>query len=315
MNRKAIIFGIKGHKLSLQEKALFKKAKPWGIILFSRNIVSFVQLKNLTESIKNFFSDKKFPILIDQEGGNVSRLSKIVKLTFFSQKFLGQLFYKDKKLFYSFYKIHVNKICNLLKELNININTVPVLDVERKRFSNIIGNRSFSKKSKVVLHLGSLCTNLYKKNKIGSVIKHIPGLGLSFCDSHHETPIIKLSKKKLIEKDFVPFKSSKSFFAMTAHAIFSKYDSLNTATHSKMIIKNVIRKHMKFKGLIMSDDICMKSLKHSLEENALMSLKSGCNLVLHCNGNIAEMSRLIKIIPKIDKFTQKKTSQFYKFLG
>ena len=315
MNRKAVIFGIKSHKLLLQEKVLFKKAKPWGIILFSRNILSFVQLKNLTQSIKNFFNDKKFPILIDQEGGSVSRLSKIVKLTFFSQKFLGQLFYKDKKLFYNFYKIHVNEICNLLKELNININTVPVLDIERKRFSNIIGNRSFSEKSKVVTHLGSLCTNLYKKNKIGSIIKHIPGLGLSFCDSHYETPIINLSKKNLIEKDFAPFKSSKSLFAMTAHAIFSKYDSINTATHSKIIIKNVIRKHMKFKGLIMSDDICMKSLKYNLEKNALMSLKSGCNLVLHCNGNIAEMSRLIKVIPNIDKFTQKKTSQFYNYLG
>ena len=102
---------------------------------------------------------------------------------------------------------------------------------------------------------------------------------------------------------------------MTGHAIYSKYDSQNTATHSKTIIKEVIRRHMNFKGILMSDDISMKSLKYSLEYNALKALNSGCNLVLHCNGNIREMTKLIKVIPNIDKFTQKKTSQFYKFLG
>ena len=101
---------------------------------------------------------------------------------------------------------------------------------------------------------------------------------------------------------------------MTAHAIYSKYDSHNTATHSKIIIKKVIRSYMNFKGILMSDDISMKSLKYSVEENALKALHAGCNLVLHCNGNIREMSKLTKVIPKIDKFTQKKTSQFYKFL-
>ena len=101
---------------------------------------------------------------------------------------------------------------------------------------------------------------------------------------------------------------------MTAHAIYSNYDSNNTATHSKIIIKKIIRNYMNFKGILMSDDISMKSLKYSLEENALKALQAGCNLVLHCNGNIREMSNLIKVIPRIDKFTQKKTSQFYKFL-
>ena len=101
---------------------------------------------------------------------------------------------------------------------------------------------------------------------------------------------------------------------MTAHILYEKYDKFNVATHSKEIIKLIIRKHMSYKGLIISDDISMKSLKLGLENNALKALQAGCNLVLHCNGNIKEMSRLAKVIPKIDNFTQKKTTQFYKFL-
>ena len=165
------------------------------------------------------------------------------------------------------------------------------------------------------LKLGKLCIDFYKKGKIATVIKHIPGHGSSKSDSHFHTPIIKTNKKELIRKDFIPFNSSKSLFAMTAHAVYKVYDSNNTATHSKIIISDVIRNRIKYKGLLISDDISMKSLKYRIEENALKALYAGCNLILHCNGNIKEMYKLSKVIPKIDKFTQKKTSHFYKFLG
>jgi len=315
MNRKAVIFGIQGHRLENNEKLLFRKVKPWGIILFSRNIKNIFQLKNLIDDIKNFFNDKKYPILIDQEGGKVSRLNKIINLNFFSQNFFGLLYNKDKKLFLNKYEIYINKVCDILKNIGININTVPVLDVRRKKSHNIIGSRSFSENSAVVSNLGKLCIGFYEKNKIGTVIKHMPGLGLSKCDSHYKMPTIRANKKELTKKDFKPFKACKSLFAMTAHAVYTKYDPYNTATHSKIIINKVIRNHMNFKGLLISDDISMKSLKYSLEENALKALRAGCNLVLHCNGNIREMSKLIKVIPRIDKFTQKKTTHFYKFLG
>jgi len=314
MNRKAIIFGIQKHSLTSKEKLLFKKEKPWGIILFSRNIKNIFQLKKLTDDIKKFFKDKKYPILIDQEGGKVSRLNKIIDLSIFSQNFFGEFYNKDKNLFSDHYKIHISIICDILKTVGININTVPVLDVRRKKSHNNIGSRSFSENSTTVSNLGKLCIDFYGKNKIATVMKHIPGLGLSKYDSHYKTPIINANKKELFKKDFEPFKECKSLFAMTAHAIYSNYDSYNTATHSKIIIKKIIRDHMNFKGILMSDDISMKSLKYSLEGNALKALQAGCNLVLHCNGNIREMSKLIKVIPRIDKFTQKKTSQFYKFL-
>jgi beta-N-acetylhexosaminidase len=160
-----------------------------------------------------------------------------------------------------------------------------------------------------------LYINFYKKNNIATVIKHIPGHGMSKSDSHYQTPVIKCKKKELIKKDFIPFKLCKSLFAMTAHVIYAKYDKDNTATHSKIIINKVIRDHINFNGLLISDDISMKSLKYNLEKNATKAIQAGCNLVLHCNGKIDEMTKLAKVIPKIDKFTQQKTSHFYKFLG
>ena len=314
MNRKAIIFGIKGYRLTNKEKKFFKKVKPWGVILFSRNIKDISQLKILVDDVKKTLRDKKYPVLIDQEGGTVSRLNKIINLSFFSQYFFGKLYDKDKKLFYKVYKIYIDKVCDILKRVGININTVPVLDVIRKKSHTVIGSRSFSKNHINVSMLGKICINLYKKNKIATVMKHIPGHGMAKSDSHYKTPIIKTNKKELVKKDFKPFKACNSLFAMTAHAVYTKYDFDNTATHSKIIINKVIRRHIKFKGLLISDDISMKSLKYKLEENAIKALQAGCNLVLHCNGNLSEMTKLAKVIPTIDNFTQKKTSHFYKFL-
>jgi len=314
MNRKAIIFGIRGYYLSKKEKILLKKEKPWGIILFSRNVKNLSQLKDLISNIKYIVKDKKYPILIDQEGGRISRINKIIDQSAFSQEYFARFHTKNKKDFYNFYKLYIDKVCEILKFTGININTVPVLDVRRKNSHKIIGNRSFSSNVEIVSKLGKLCIKLYKKNKIATVVKHIPGHGLSKFDSHYKTPVIKAHKKELIRKDFKPFKLCKSLFAMTAHVVYSTYDNKNTATHSKTIIKGVVRKYINFKGILISDDISMKSLKYGIEENAIRALKAGCNLVLHCNGNISEMLKLSKVVPNIDKFTQKKTSHFYKFL-
>tara|TARA_B100001123_G_C15078537_1_gene934679 strand:+ start:73 stop:1020 length:948 start_codon:yes stop_codon:yes gene_type:complete len=315
MKRKAIIFGIKGLKLTSKEKILLKNEKPWGIILFSRNVKDIVQLKHLIKDIRNTIKDKNYPILIDQEGGRVSRLNKIIDLTSFSQEYFGKLYEKNKKNFYNQYKIYINGICDILKTVGININTVPVLDIQRKNSHSIIGNRSFSSSFNTVSKMGNFCIKLYEKNKVGTVVKHIPGHGLSKSDSHYHLPVIREKKKELVKKDFKTFKQNKSFFALTAHIIYNVYDQNNTATHSKILINKVIRKHIGFNGILISDDISMKALKYDLETNASKALDAGCNLILHCNANIKEMRKLAKIVPLIDKFTQKKTSHFYKFLG
>ena len=315
LNRKAIIFGIKGFYLTSEEKNLLLVENPWGIILFSRNIKNLSQLKSLISSIKILTKDKNFPILIDQEGGKVSRINNIIDLSLFSQDYFGQLYNIEKKIFFYNYKKYICLLSDIFKKVGININTVPVLDVYRKFSHNIIGTRSFSSDPKIVKDLGKICVKLYKKNKIATVIKHIPGHGLAKDDSHKHLPVVNVKKSELIKKDFKPFRYSDSFFAMTAHIKYTAYDTTQSATHSSKVIDDVIRKHMGFKGVLISDDISMKALKYGIKSNAIKALDAGCNLILHCNANINQMKLLCKFIPTVDKFTQKKTSQFYKFLG
>jgi len=314
MNRKAIIFGIKGPKLSIEEKFFLKKQKPWGIILFSRNIENLKQLKLLINDIKKLFKDNYYPIIIDQEGGRVSRLNKLLDFSTFSQAYFENIYKKNKKHFLKIYQIYIDTVCHILKNIGVNINTVPVLDLRKNNGHDIIGDRSFSNDPIIVSKMGNLCVDLYKKNKIGTVIKHIPGHGGAKSDSHFFTPIVTDSKNKLIRSDFVPFKKCDSLFAMTAHIIYKSYDKRYPCTHSKTVINEIIRNHMNFKGLVITDDISMGALKLGLRNNAIKALDAGCNLILHCNGNIKEMSKLAKIVPTVNKFIQKKTEQFYKFL-
>jgi len=313
MKKKAIIISIKGYRLSPREEKLIAKEKPWGLILFKRNIKSLTQIIELIKKIRKSSKDSKFPILIDEEGETVSRLSNIINHNF-SQKFIGDIYKYNSKFALSVYENHIINLTGLLKKIGININTVPVLDVTRKQTHKIIGHRSFSDDPHIVKKLGEICVKNYKLNKIGTVIKHIPGHGCASFDSHLRTPKVILSYKTLDEIDFFPFKANSSQFAMTAHILYSKIDKKNVATFSKKIISEIIRKKMRYKGILISDDLSMKALKYDLVTNAKKSLIAGCNIVLYCAGNYKDCYRLIKEVPFIDKFTAKKTSEFYKFL-
>ena len=313
-NRRSFIVGIKSLKLSSNEKYFLKKFKPWGVILFSRNIRNIKQTFELTSSIRAIFNDKKYPILIDQEGGRVNRLEKIISFNNLTSEFFGNKFKKNFREFNLYYKLFIDKTSYLLKSIGVNVNTSPVLDLRIKDASNVIGDRAFSKDPKVVSKIGDYCIDYYHQNEIGTVIKHIPGHGLANVDSHHFTPIVKKRLSYLLKKDFLAFKNKKAFFAMTGHIIFSKIDKKNTVTHSKKLIR-LIREKIKFKSIIISDDLSMKSLKNSLEENTIKTFKAGCNLALHCNGNLNEMTTVGKNSPIINKFIIKKTSQFYKILS
>ena len=313
MKRKAIIISIKGTKLSRLEKILFTKEKPWGVILFKRNLKTTQQIKKLTSQIRIITKDKRFPVMIDEEGKNVSRLSDIIQHNF-SANFFGNIMKIDRNLGSRFTKHYVNSLCKILKYLGININTIPVLDVLRTKTNKIIGNRSFSKDKKIVKRLGELTIKYLHSNKILGVIKHIPGHGFAHSDSHKRLPKVSLSLDKLNQIDFFPFKSSKAKLAMTAHILYSQIDKKNPATLSKKIVNNIIRKKLKFNGILISDDISMKALKYDLLTNARKSLEAGCNLVLYCSGNTKDNFKLIRSLPYIDKFTSKKTSEFYKFL-
>jgi len=313
MKKKAIIISIKGIRLSKKEKSLLSNEYPWGLILFKRNIKSFNQIKKLIIEIKKLTKDKNFPILIDEEGLLVSRLRNIFSNNF-DANYFGKLYKLNQNTALTLYEKYLEDLCKKLKQIGININTIPVLDVLRETTNKIIGKRSFSNNEKIVKKLGEVSIKKCHSCNILTVIKHIPGHGCSSLDSHLNMPKVNLSEKVLNKKDFYPFKSSKAKLAMTAHILYSKIDSKNVSTFSSKIINKIIRKKLGFKGILMSDDISMRALKYDLITNAKKSLAAGCNLVLYCAGNTRDNFKLIKSVPYIDKFTSKKTSEIYKIL-
>ena len=314
MNRKAAIISIRGSKLTASEIKLLKKEKPWGIILFKRNIITFKQTKNLTQKIRNCMKDPFYPILIDEEGGKVSRLSGLFSTKEFSQYFFGLLYEKNNKNGKLIYKYYLETICNILNDLGININTIPVMDLLQNSTHQVIKSRAYPYQTKTIKTLGKFCISFLKKKKIASVSKHVPGHGCSNSDSHLNLPIVYKKKSKLYKEDFSLFKNLSSNFMMTAHILYKNIDSKNLATFSNNIINQIIRKKLNFKGILISDDISMKALSKNLSVNADKALNAGCNLVLYCGGNIKESSKLLKNLRTIDEFTQKKTYQFYNFL-
>ena len=313
-NRRSFIVGIKSTKLLSREKSFLKQYRPWGVILFTRNIKNISQTYKLTSSIRKIFKDNKYPIMIDQEGGRVNRLANIISFKNLTSEYFGKKYVSNISEFRFYFKLFIDKTSHLLKSIGVNINTAPVLDLRVKGSSNIIGDRSFSNNPKIVSNIGDYCIKYFHENGIGTVIKHIPGHGLAKVDSHHLTPLVSKKLKYLIKNDFITFKNKKTFFAMTAHIIFSKVYKVNTVTHSKKMI-NLIRKKIGFKNILISDDLSMKSLKGSIKENTIKTFNAGCNLALHCNGNFKEMEIVGKNSPLINNFISKKTSQFYKIIS
>ena len=187
MKKKAIIISIKGYYLSTKEKMLIKNEKPWGLILFERNIKSLEQIKRLIKKVRKLTKDPKFPVLIDEEGDKVSRLKELIHNSF-NQKYFGDIYKFNNKTGLSIYKDYIDNLTIFLKKIGVNINTVPVLDVLRKNTSKIIGNRSFSNNANIVKKLGQICVKQYELNKLATVIKHIPGHGCASQDSHLKMP-------------------------------------------------------------------------------------------------------------------------------
>ena len=314
IKHRSFITGIKGTKLTNKEIKFLKEYKPWGIILFTRNLKNINQIKMLTDKIKKIFNNKNYPIIIDQEGGRVNRLKNLILYETLTSELFGKLFIKNKSKFEVIFKLFIDKTSFILNQLGININTVPVLDLRYKGSSLVIGDRSYSRNPKVVSKIGDICIESYKKNSISTIIKHMPGHGLSKVDSHNLTPTVNKSLNYLKRNDFLAFKNKKSLFAMTAHIVFNKIDSKNTVTHSKKMI-NIIRNQIKFKNVLISDDLSMKSLKKSIKENTINTFNSGCNIALHCNGDLNEMKIVAENSPIVSSFILKKTSQFYKIIS
>ena len=305
MTNYAVVVGIKGLSLNEKEKGYLNKYKPIGVILFKRNILNKMQVISLIKEIKTILGSRVL-IMVDQEGGKVSRLSKKFWPVFPPANYFGKMALKDlniakKETFKNYFFIGKE-----LKKMGINYNCAPVLDLFLKNSSKVIGSRSFSRDPKIVSALGlEACKGLIRA-KVKPVVKHIPGHGRSKDDSHQKLPEIGSDISKL-EEDFYPFKKLQNIdSAMTAHIRYKKFDDKNSATHSKFIIEEIIRKKIGFKGILFSDDLCMKALKGPYFLRAKKAIDAGCDIVLHCDPNLKYIIRSTLGAGKVSRELKKK---------
>ena len=290
---KPVIFGLSGTSLTKSEISLIKNYTPYGFIIFKRNINSLIQLKKLILSIKNYHKQSPI-IMIDHEGGRINRFSEIFSQKRFSGQYFGELYKNNLKKFFKEANYFINFNTRLFKFLGINTVAYPVMDLIYKETNNVIGDRSFGNEVKTVKKIASYFISEFEKFGIFTVAKHAPGHGLALKDSHYFLPEVSKKKDYLIKNDFNCFKEAKSKFLMTAHIKYKSFDDL-TATYSKKII-SIIRNDLNYKGIIMTDDICMKALKGSLKYRVKQPLIAGCNIILHCNGNNSEMEKVVKYL-------------------
>ena len=297
---KPVIYGLKGTSLNDDEKYFFSKNSCIGFILFSRNIVDKIQLKKLTDSLRELMEGEVL-ILIDQEGGRVARLAPPIWNTYPAGKYFSDLYQQDpqnakQKLFENY-----TQIARDLVEVGINVDCAPVLDVLNPKTHKVIGDRAFGENPHQVADLGIEVCNGLLSCGVYPVIKHIPGHGRGACDSHLELPIVDASLQELRDVDFAPFKALNSQkFAMTAHILYNAIDKNNCATISKNAI-DLIRNEIGFKNILMSDDISMKALNQSFAIKTKAILEAGCDLVLHCNGEMTEMLEINSALPNFNE--------------
>jgi len=287
---KPVIFGCAGPVLSDQERAFFKREKPAGFILFTRNIVDKDQVSALTADLKKSVGRHKVPILIDQEGGRVQRMGEPHWRKYPAMAVFGDMAMRNPTLAASALRLNCRLIADDLRRVGINVNCLPLLDVRQDGADDIVGDRAFSVDPNLVGALGRIAADALKEGGVLPVIKHMPGHGRAAVDSHLELPVVSTPLHTLEETDFRPFQALKdAAFGMTAHIIYSDIDPKYPATLSRLIIARVIRMKIGFTGLLMSDDLSMKALSGDLGDLAADVIKAGCDLVLHCNGKLDEM--------------------------
>ncbi len=296
----AFITGCEGEVLSEYEIAFFRESRPFGLILFERNCRDPQQLRRLTDAFRQCVGRADAPVLIDQEGGRVMRLKPPHWCQYPPAAVIGSLYRKNPKKALEMARIFGRLLASELVPLGINVNCLPLLDVPVKGADGIIGKRAFSDDPGRVAAMGRALLGGLMQAGCLPVIKHIPGHGRAGCDSHAALPAVTASREELRDNDFVPFKAlSDCIFAMSAHVLYTSFDAKNAATVSKTIIRDVIRGEIGFSGLLMSDDLSMKALQGSMKERSRAMFDAGCDLALHCNGELDEMRQVAAIAPEL----------------
>lgn len=298
----AAILGCAGTTLTREEIDFFKDVKPWGFILFKRNIADPNQVRALTAALRETVGRPDAPILIDQEGGRVARLQPPRWRTYPPGRAYGELVANDPLVAREITRLGARLIAHDLHALGINVDCVPVLDVPDPKGHEIIGDRAYGDTPEQVATLGRAAAEGLLAGGVLPIIKHIPGHGRAMADSHLELPVVNAKLAELDARDFAPFRVLSDMpMAMTAHVVFTAIDRKNPATTSKKAIKKIIRESIGFDGLLMSDDLSMKALSGDFKQRAKDSLSAGCDVVLHCNGDMAEMKAVMSGVGRMGK--------------
>jgi beta-N-acetylhexosaminidase len=308
--RTRAIYGCAGLVLSADERDFFRQARPWGFILFGRNIQDPDQVRRLTQALRETLGEDAVPILIDQEGGRVARLQPPHWHERAPAACFGAVYASNPELAREAVYLNARLIARDLAGLGINVDCLPVLDVPIAGSHDIIGDRAFAADPATVIDLGRAQIEGLMEGGVLPVMKHIPGHGRAGSDSHLALPRVGASAEELSASDFVTFRSlNQCPIAMTAHVVYESIDPQRPATTSPKVIRDVIRGEIGFDGLLMSDDLSMQALDGPLDVRAKAALFAGCDVVLHCNGGMDEMSEVAKEAKTLDGVSLKRAEQ------
>lgn len=295
----AAIYGCAGTTLTDAEKRFFAEVRPWGFIVFARNIETPEQVKRLVDELRTA-AGHNAPVLIDQEGGRVARLRPPHWRAYPAGRRFGDLYAQSKELGLEAARLGARLIAAELHSLGINVDCLPVLDVPVPGAHDVIGDRAYGLTPEPVIALGRAAAEGLLAGGVLPVIKHIPGHGRAGVDSHLSLPVVDCDRATLAASDFVPFKALADMpLAMTAHVVYTALDAAAPATTSTKVISEVIRRDIGFDGFLMSDDLSMQALAGTLAERARASLVAGCDLILHCNGKMDEMLAIAPEVPSL----------------
>lgn len=297
---RAVIFGCAGPELSDRERRLFAEADPLGFILFQRNCIEPAQVRRLVADLRASVGRADAPVLIDQEGGRVMRLKPPHWRAAPPQGLFGELAARNRTSAREAAYLNARLLAFELADLGITVDCAPVLDLRLPGAHDIIGDRALGGEPGQVVELGSAVAQGLLDGGVLPVIKHIPGHGRATVDSHHELPVVEVSRELLEETDFEPFRRlSGQPWAMTAHVVYRAVDPERPASLSRQVIGEVIRGSIGFDGFLVSDDVNMKALKGDVGELSFAAVEAGCDAVLHCTGDLAEMESVARATPRL----------------
>jgi len=287
---KAFITGVAGTALSKDEQAFIQAERPWGFILFKRNIETPAQLVSLVEELREVAGAPDAPVLIDQEGGRVQRLSPPHWPVYPAGAVFSRLYDLDSALGLKAARLSARLIADDLGKLGVSVDCLPLADVPVVGADAVIGDRAYGTEPVKVSAIARAVTDGLEEGGILPVLKHIPGHGRATADTHFRLPTVDTDKIELERTDFAAFRPLSDLpMAMTAHVVFSAFDPAQPATTSATMIERVIRGVIGFQGLLMSDDVSMNALAGSVAERTRAIVAAGCDMVLHCNGKLDEM--------------------------